>query len=261
MSKSKKVALVLGGGGALGCAHIGVIKALEKHNIHIDMIVGTSIGGLVASAYAVGLDSKAMTEFATKFRTINFVDVNFENGGVFSGKGVMKIVNKFLPDISIESLPVEFACVATDLVEEKAVVFCSGSLRDAVRATISIPGIFVPFKKDGRTLIDGGFINNLPEDVAVEMGADVIISCDVLTGCKVRKKSYNAIDAMLYAINISTKEIQKFKAYHSDILIQPDMTGLGQLTFSKSRTLKAIARGEEATEEKIEEIISLVGRD
>lgn len=256
--KKKKIALVLGGGGALGCAHIGVIKALEKHNIPIDIIVGTSMGGVVGAAYVSGLSVKEMTDFATKFRTINFVDMNFDASGLFSGKGVMSIINKFLPDINIESLNKEFACVASDLLEAKEYVFKSGSIREAVRATLSLPGIFVPVKKDNKVLVDGGLLNNLPEDVAMEMGADIIISSDVLANFKLSKAPKNAIESLVWGINIATKEVQKLKSYHADIVIRPDTTGIGQLNFTKKKTELAIKRGEEETERRIKEIQKII---
>ena len=100
----KKVALVLGGGSALGFAHIGVIKVLEQNNIPIDMVIGTSMGALVGAAYSVGLNTDEMQDFAEKFKTLNFFDVNFNRSGLFSGKGVMRVINKFLPDDNIENL-------------------------------------------------------------------------------------------------------------------------------------------------------------
>lgn len=260
MGLHKKVALVLSGGGALGCAHIGVIKVLEKYNVPIDIVVGTSMGGVVGAGYSAGLTTKQMTDFAVKFRTIDFLDVNFDSSGLFSGKGVMKAINKFLPDKNIECLDKTFACVATDLLEEKEVVFKTGSLRDAVRATLSLPGVFVPFKKDDKILVDGGILNNLPEDVAMKMGADIIISCDVLTNYRITKRPRNAIETLMYSVNISTKEIQKLKSCHSDILLQPDMSGLGQISFTKKKTLLAIKRGEEETERNIKSILALLDK-
>lgn len=258
MKTRKKIALVLGGGGALGCAHIGVIKVLKKYNIPIDIVVGTSMGGVVGAAYAVGLDIDQMTSFATKFKTTDFLDVNFDASGLFSGKGVMNNIHKFIPDVNIESLDTVFACVASDLMSEKEYVFQTGSLREAVRATLSIPGIFVPVKKDDMLLVDGGILNNLPEEVAVKLGADIIISSDVLANFKLTQAPKNAIETLVYSINLSTKEMQKYKAYHADVLLRPDMTGLGQMIFTKKKTELAIARGEEETEEHIQEIIEKI---
>ena len=254
----KKVALVLSGGGALGCAHIGVIKVFEKYGIPIDIIVGTSMGGVVGASYAVGLTTKEMTDFACKFRTIDFLDINFDSSGLFSGKGVMKIINKFLPDVNIESLPKTFACVASDLYSEKEVAFKTGSIRDAVRATISIPGFFVPFQKDDKLLVDGGILNNMPEDIAMELGADIIISCDVLSSFKLTRRPRNALETIIYSINVATKEIQKFKCLHSDVLLKPNVEGLQQLSFTKAKTRTAIRRGEEEAEKHIKEIIKVI---
>ena len=258
MVERKKVALVLGGGGALGFAHIGVIKALERHGVPIDMVVGTSMGGIVGAAYCSGLSVDQMAEFAEKFKTFDFVDINFDKTGVFSGKGVMKIINKFLPDINIEGLAKPFACVAGDLLTEKEVVFKIGSLRDAVRSTMSIPGVFVPFRKDNMLLIDGGVVNNLPEDVAMEMGADIIISCDVLSTYKVKYKPKSIVDSLFCSMNMAIKEIQKHRSYHADILIRPNLPGLTPFSFGKENCHMAIRRGDRATTLQMENILKLL---
>lgn len=256
--KTKKVALVLSGGSALGFAHIGVIKALEKHNIPINIIVGTSMGGLVGAAYAEGLTIKQMTDFATKFKNTHFFDVNFDWSGLFSGKGMMKTINKILPDKNIEDLNKTYACVACDLLTEKEIIFTKGSIRDAVRATISIPGFFVPLYKDNMVLVDGGIKNNLPDDVARKLGADIVISCDVLEYCKLTKKPRNILDTLIYSINCSTKEIQRLRSNKSDIIIRPNLTGLTQMGYNKTNVLKAIREGEKETEKYIDEILELL---
>lgn len=261
MRSKKKIALVLSGGGALGFSHIGVIKVLQKYNIPIDIVVGTSMGSLVGASYCAGLSVKEMIDFACKFRTIDLFDFNFDNSGLFSGKGVMKEINKFLPDVNIENLDKTFACVATDLLSEKEVVFKIGSIREAVRASISIPGIFVPVKKEDMLLVDGGLLNNMPEDIAMEMGADIIISVDVLNKFKMNKKPKNIIETLMYSLAVSTKEIQEIKTHHSNIILTPDMKDLSQLSFTKEKTMIAIRRGEKETEAHIEEIIKLINEE
>ena len=254
----KKVALVLGGGASLGYAHIGVIKVLEKHNIPIDMIVGTSMGALIGGAYTAGMTASEIEEAARKFKLIHFFDVNFDIRGIFSGKGVMKKLNKYLPNINIEDMPKPFACVATDLVEEKQVVINSGSLREGVRASMSIPGIFVPVIKGNQVLVDGGILNNLPEDVAADMGADIIISCDVLTKCKTGRSPKNMVTSLVSAFNLSTKEIQKFKSLHYDILLQPDTSKCTQIDFTQKGAARIIREGEIEAEKHIKEILKLI---
>lgn len=254
----KKVALVLSGGSSLGFAHIGVISVLEKYNIPIDIIVGTSMGGLVGASYACGLTVDKMTNFACKFKKINFVDFNFNASGIFSGKGVMNNINKFLPEKNIEDLNIKFACVACDLLSEKEIIFTTGSVRDAVRSTLSIPGFFVPFEMDDMVLVDGGIVNNLPDDVARKLGADIVISVDVLKKCKLKKKPTNAISSLLTSINILTKVARSHQKNYSDIIIEPDISSLTQLSFGKSSALKAIEKGKEETEKQIEKILKLI---
>lgn len=258
MKKKKKVALVLGGGGALGCAHIGVIKVLEKYKVPIDMVVGTSMGGVVGAGYAMGLTTEQMEKFACKFTSADFLDVNFNTSGLFSGKGVMRVINKFIPDINIEDLKMKYACVAAELTEEKEVVFKSGSLRDAVRCTLSIPGVFVPFQKNGKVYVDGGVINNLPEDVATQMGADVIIACDVIADYKAKQMPKNIIETLLFSSHIAIKEVQEYKCCHADITICPPANESSPLVFTKKRTLDAIKSGEEETEKHIKKILKLI---
>ena len=254
----KKIALVLSGGAALGFAHIGVIDALEQNDIHVDIVVGTSMGGLIAGCYATGVDCDTMTKFATKFRNINFFDFNFDKEGIFSGKGIMKTINKIIPDVKIEDLNKKFACVACDLSKEEMVVFDKGSLRDAIRCTISIPGLFVPFKLEDKVLVDGGVLNNLPEDIAKKMGADVIISCDVLDKFKLKSAKKNPAETMLFATNCCIKELQKYKARFADITLTPDTSEIYQMRFTKENTLNAINVGKIECEKHIDEIKKLI---
>lgn len=256
--KDKKVALVLSGGAALGFAHLGVIKVLEKYNVPIDIVIGTSMGGLVGGCYCAGASVETMTEFACKFKNVNMFDMNFQKGGLFSGKGIMKKVAPVLPDINIEELPKTFACVACDLAAEEMVVFTKGNLREAVRSTISMPGILVPNIVDGKLLIDGGVINNMPEDIARNLGADIIISVDVLKKYKYKEDCNSIINILMCAINCATKEMQKHKALYGDIVLQPETNELQQMNFTKENTLKAIKVGEEECERNIDKILSLL---
>lgn len=256
--KRKKVALVLSGGAALGFAHLGVIKVLEKYNVPVDIVVGTSMGGLIGGCYSAGASVDTMTEFACRFKNSKMFDINFEKGGLFSGKGIMKIVNKVLPEVKIENMDKKFACVACDLREEKMLVFDKGDLREAIRSTISMPGIFVPNYIDGKTIIDGGVINNLPEDIAKEMGADIIISCDVLKNHKFKDEDNSIVNILICAINCATKEIQKHKAVYADVVLAPDTSEIHQMKYSKENTLKAISVGEEECEKNINRILQLL---
>ncbi len=256
--KRKKVALVLSGGATLGFAHVGVIKVLQKYNIPIDIVVGTSMGGLVGAGYAVGLSVEEMTNFACKFKNIDMFDINFTPGGFFSGRGMMRSITKFLPDIKIEDLSVKYACVACDLITEKEIIFREGSIRDAVRSTVSIPGLLVPHRIKSMRLVDGGVVNNLPDSIAKEMGADVIISCDVLKNYQFKKKNFSLLTSLLASINAMTKTMQSFRPNYSDVVIEPDLDCISQMNFSKKSALVAIEIGEKETEKHIKEILKLL---
>lgn len=254
----KKVALVLSGGAALGFAHIGVLKVLEKYKVPIDIVVGTSMGGLVGATYCTGMSPKQMQEFALKFRKGDMFDINFNVKGLFSGRGVMRRINKYVPDVQIEHLNIPFACVATDLLAEKEIIFKTGSLRDAIRSTIAIPGFFVPLYKDGMVLVDGGVVNNMPDEVAMEMGADVIISVDVMNKCKPKRKPKDITEVLLWSANICAKELQKYKSVHSDIILTPDTSKFTQMGFGKENAMKCIKEGEKEALKHIDEILKLV---
>jgi NTE family protein len=178
---SKKVGLALGGGGARGWAHIGVIRALEEHNVPIDCIAGTSIGALVGAIYAKEKLHK-LEEFACEIgieTLVSLMDLSFPGLGLIDGQRVRDFLTSYLVDTKIEESRIPFRCVATNFLQKEEVVFDSGSMVDAVRASISLPGIFVPCKHESTYLVDGGVVNPVPVNVVEAMGADVIIAVNL----------------------------------------------------------------------------------
>src|SRR5262249_19221998 len=204
-----KIGLVLEGGAALGLAHIGVISWLEEHHIPISYVAGTSMGGLVGGMYATGKSPAEMRQLVdgipwsevlrgqTPFRDLDYrrkedkrdypnsLEFGLKRGvrfpeGFNPGHQVGLILDRVaLPYSGVKSfdeLPIPFACVATDLASGKEYVFRRGSLSTALRSTMSIPGVFTPVRIDGHIFADGGILNNLPTDVAKDMGADIIIA-------------------------------------------------------------------------------------
>lgn len=178
--ETKKIALALGGGSARGWAHIGVIRELEKAGIRPHIITGTSAGALVGGAYAAGhLDR--LEEFARSLRwkdILGFLDPTL-GSGLFRGKKLFRFFYKYAPDILIEDLPMKFAATATDLTGGQEIWLQSGSLGDAIRASISLPGLLTPVKQNNRWLVDGGLVNPVPVSLARAMGADIIIAVEL----------------------------------------------------------------------------------
>ena len=176
-----KLGLALGGGGARGCAHVGVIKALTLAGIPVDYIAGSSIGSVVGGVFASG----DMEEFENYLLQISWMDVvkHFDPGvpyqGLFRGHKVVKLLDKLITHKKFSELNIPLTVVATDLETGEAVHINRGKVIDAIRASIAIPGIFTPFKKGDQFLIDGGVVNPMPVDVVRHMGADVVIGVDL----------------------------------------------------------------------------------
>jgi len=179
-----KIGLALGSGSARGWTHIGVIQALAEAGIDIDYIAGTSIGSVVGSVFAAG-NIKALEEVAVQldWKQIAFLfDVVLPKSGLIDGKKVAGFVRNHLSEMNIEELPIPFCAVSTDLNTGDEVVIREGDIIEAVRASISIPGIFTPVRNNGRILVDGGLVNPVPVSVAREMGADFVIAVDLSHG-------------------------------------------------------------------------------
>jgi len=171
MSEPQKpgIVLALGGGGARGIAHIGVLEVLAREQIPVRAVVGTSIGAEIGAFLAVGTSVEAMKELACSMdwiSTMRLFTPDFGEAGLSAGKGIREYLAPYMKDKCIEELPLPFAAIATDLTSGKEVVIRDGNLLDAVRASISYPGLLSPFKKDGQLLIDGGTVNPVPFDVA-----------------------------------------------------------------------------------------------
>lgn len=185
-TKTTSVSLVLGSGGARGLAHIGVIKWLEENNFEIKSISGCSIGSLIGGVYAAGkLDQlEAWMVSLKKTDIASLLDLSWGSGGIFKGDKIINTLVSFLEDIQIENLAIPFTAVATDIVTEKEVWINTGSLFDAIRASVSLPLFFTPVKNKESILIDGGVLNPVPiaptfnDDtdltVAVNLGGSVI---------------------------------------------------------------------------------------
>ncbi len=261
------VALVFEGGGALGFAHIGVIEWIEAHHIPVDYVAGTSMGGLVGGLYASGMSPGEIASFvgginwngvlsgqlpfpalsyrrkADKLAFPNRLEFGLKHGfsfpnGLNSGSAVGLLLDeKMLPYYDLQSfddLPIPFRCVATDMTTGKEHVFKDGSLAQAMRSTMSIPGVFAPVEHDGHVFSDGGAVNNLPVNVARQMGADIVIAVYLDTG-KFDKKTLESLVGVAgrnVGIMISANELQSMK--DANILLKADVSKFTSGDFEES---------------------------
>ncbi|MGO9863705.1 MAG: patatin-like phospholipase family protein [Terriglobales bacterium] len=256
VSPRPRIGLVLEGGGALGFAHIGVIKWLEENRIPVDMIAGTSMGALVGGIYASG---ESPDQIETLTRSIQWTEVlrgttpyndlsfrrkedqreypnafefGFKNGrqlptGFNSGQQVGLILDRVgLPYSQMKSfdeLPIPFRSVATDLVSGKPYVFDQGSLAEAMRASMSLPAFFTPERDGNRILVDGGLLDNLPVDVARKMGADIVIAVHLRTAPLDPKTSLSSLGVLQRSASVTISINELASMEKADILLTADL--------------------------------------
>lgn len=252
-----KVGLALGSGGARGFAHIGVLKVLEEAGVHIDYIAGSSMGALVAALYGSGVSVRQMARMAVTFRRKYYLDFTVPKMGFVSGKKLHHLLKTFTRGMTIEQLSPKIAVVATDLLAGKKVVFTSGSAADAVRASIAIPGIIVPVKKNGTLFVDGGVIDRVPVSVVKEMGADYVIAVDV-SSASGQSEVYSIFDVILQSIDIMQHELVKYQEIRADIMIKPPVKQFSSRAFTNAKEMIAI--GEEEAKKHLQSIIGAIDK-
>jgi NTE family protein len=173
----QNVALVLSSGGSRGLAHIGVINELEKHGFHISSVSGSSIGAVIGGLYAMG-KIQQYTDWVSSLNKKDvwgLMDFTLTTHGLLKGERVFDKMKNFIPDMNIEDMPIPFAAVATDIINEKEVVFTKGSFYKAARASVAIPAVFTPVKYGDTILVDGGLLNPVPIEYVARKNGDMLI--------------------------------------------------------------------------------------
>ncbi|MGE7989825.1 patatin-like phospholipase family protein [Pseudomonas sp. NPDC089554] len=270
-----KVGLVLSGGAARGLAHIGVLKALEEQGVRIDAIAGTSMGAVVGGLYASGysieeLEKLALTldwqqalsdapprkdvPFRRKQDDRDFLvkqKLSFRDDGslglplgVIQGQNLALLLESTLAHTAdtrdFDKLPIPFRAVATDIASGEKVVFRRGHLPQVIRASMSIPAVFAPVELDGRLLVDGGMVDNIPLDVVREMGVDLAIVVDIGTPLRGRKDMATVVDVLNQSITLMTRrnsEEQLASLRREDILVQPALAAFGVTDFGRAQDM------------------------
>lgn len=250
-----KIALVLGGGAARGFAHVGVIRVLEQEKIPIDMIVGTSVGSLIGAIYAANQNSFELEWTAFMLEKDHLFDFTvlsaFTSMGPVKGDKLEEFVRSKVPVPNIENLKLPFAAVATDLNRGSRVVLDRGPVAKAVHASSAIPGVFNPVDYQGRLLVDGGVMDNIPISVARERGADIVIAVDISENV-VNFNITNMVDVVLQSVNIVFNENVGFKKKEADILITPAVGSVAMLDFTQKK--RCMQAGIEAAQRAMPEI-------
>lgn len=242
----KKLGLALGGGGARGLAHIGVIKALKELNVPIHYVTGTSIGAIIGGAFAAGIMEKAEKWVsAPNWKKLPklFLDLHLSKKALIRGDKIEKFFREMIPAKSFEELDLPFAAVATDLMTGEEVVIRDGDVHMAIRASMSIPGVFCPLERNGKVLVDGGLVNPLPIEVCRDLGADKVIAVDL--NCRGQSepiKAYGALNVFsiideTFRVVMNIAQKRHFPAPTPDIVLQPPVGDISILDFHKADTL------------------------
>lgn len=278
----KNVALVLSSGGARGLAHIGAIEEIEAQGYHITSVAGCSMGALIGGIYAAG----KLKEFREWMKTIDrkkmleLTDFSFSINHLVKGSRIIEAIMEIVPDMKIEDLPIPFCAVATDWKGGREVVFRSGSLFDAIRASISLPSFFDPVRRDGMILIDGGVTNPIPLNRVDRQDGDILVGIDVsghdyraqsalheeLTERRKQKKSlpaqiidklipdnidfnYYTVLSRVSSLMIRQNSLLMEQLTHPDILVDIQMTRITTFDFDKSE--KIITYGRKLTHQSL----------
>ena len=276
-----KIGIALEGGGALGLAHIGVLQWFEDHHIPIDYLAGTSMGGLVGGLYATGKSPQELKEIVAEQKwdiiiggEIPYQDLSYRRkedlraiqnslklglkhglstpSGLNSGSEITLLIDRetlSYPRLdSFDSLPIPFRCVATDLVSGKEVVFSNGSLQQALRATMSMPGVFSPVRDGEKIYVDGGLVGNLPTDVVRKMGADIVIGVhlEVAPGNPKEIQSFFSVLGRSVDVVVLENELRGMK--DADIVVTVPLEKYNGFQYDRAAAI--IQEGTQAAEQK-----------
>lgn len=242
------IALALGGGGAKGFAHIGAIKVLESHGIKPKIVTGTSAGSFVGSLYASGKTPFQLQELALQLEESDIRDLTFSKQGFITGQKLQDYVNKNVGNRPIQQFPIRFAAIATQLDNGQKVAFNRGNAGQAVRASCSIPNVFVPATIAGKRYVDGGLVSPIPVQTARDMGADIVIAIDISARPKAGQ-STNLWGLLDQTLNIMGQQSINQELAQADIVIKPAVGNLGVMDL-KSRH-QSILEGERAAQAQL----------
>lgn len=251
-----RLGLALGGGAALGLAHIGVLKCLDENGIQIDALAGTSAGAAIGSCYAFGLRPNEILDKARGLSWFKLANLSYSKMGIASASGIAELIESFLGDVEIENADMPLAIVATDIESGDKVVIRSGIVSKAVAASACIPGIFAPYELQGKDLMDGSLVEDLPLGALADLGVDVAIAVDLHRFRKFKRPG-NVIDVMTNAMDILVAN-QESVRFAKQINIEPHLEPFTPSDFDRADEI--VAAGYKAAQESIPAIKAIISR-
>jgi NTE family protein len=250
-----KIIMALGGGGARGFAHIGVLQVLQEARIQIAGMVGTSMGALIGSTFASGTDLYYLARVIEALGWEDLIDFRLSGLGLVDGNKVKALIDLLTKGKKFEELPLEFWAVATDLMSGEAVIFKEGYLAPAIRASISIPGVFNPVEIDQHMLIDGAVVAGVPVSIAKEMKGDLTVAVNV--GFDHTQHTVNHIfDVMSKVMDIMGNRLDSLQITQADLSIVPELGNIGTMHFGRAK--ECMDLGRQAAEAALPELQELI---
>lgn len=251
------IAVALGGGGAKGFAHIGVLKVLESHGIRPRIVTGTSAGSFVGSMYASGKSPFDLQDIALKLEESDIRDLTFSSQGFIEGQRLQDFVNRQVGNRILQQFPIRFAAIATDMDTGRKVAFITGNAGQAVRASCSIPNVFVPTMIAGKRYADGGLVSPVPVSSARDLGADIVIAVDI--SARPRAGAAPGMFSILdQTINIMALGALERELAGADVVISPGVLSTGVAELEARH--KSILEGERAAQAKLLSIQQAIAR-
>lgn len=242
------IAVALGGGGAKGFAHIGVVKVLESHGIKAQIVTGTSAGSFVGALYASGLTPFELQAIALNLRETEIRDLTFSREGFLLGQRLQDYVNGIVGNRPMQDFPKRFAAVATEMESGRKVVFNRGNAGQAVRASCSIPNVFVPVTIAGKRYVDGGLVSPIPVETAKDMGADIIIAVDISARPRAGQRT-SPWGLLNQTITIMGQAGIDRELAMASVVIQPNVSAMGSGDLGSRHA--AILAGERAAQAQL----------
>ncbi len=234
--KGKKIGLALGGGAVLGAAHIGVLKALKENDVNIACIAGTSVGAFIGAFFAFGVEWDEIDRIARNLKWLDVSRMSISQYGLLSNSKLGDLLIEHVGDVSFDQAVIPLAMVAADISTGEKVVIREGSISSAAMASSCIPGIFVPVEMNGRLLVDGGIVENVPISPLQEMKVDLIIAVDLNSGLR-EERPGNIVEVLLRSFNFMLASATRLQIEGADILIQPDLSAFNMYDMDQSGNL------------------------
>jgi NTE family protein len=236
LRKNKKIGLALGGGAALGAAHIGVLRAFDELGLQIYCISGNSIGAYAATLFAFGINWEEQAELSNDMKWLEVSNISISKYGLLTNKKIGQKIVKAIGDEEFKNARIPLAIVASNLNTGAKIILKKGKVADAVMASTAIPGVFRPVEIDGKLLVDGGIVENVPVSPLIGMGAEITIGVN-LNGKRKYKKPENLFSVLINSYYTLIDNLSKVHTSKADLVIEPDLSAYSLIDTRNSKKL------------------------